>query len=57
MHISLADSRTKGFVKWADAHDPERLGEATARAPENDVVAALDLDRGATMPAEQPRRP
>jgi len=53
MYISLADSRAKGFVKWADAHQRERLGDAPARAPENGVIAALDLDRGATKGASR----
>jgi hypothetical protein len=56
MYISLADSRAQGFVKWADAHQRERLGDACAGAPKNGAVAARDLDRGATIPAEQSRR-
>jgi len=43
MYISLADSRAKGFVKWADTHQPERLGDARAGAGEGGVIAAPDL--------------
>jgi hypothetical protein len=57
MSISLADSRAKGFKKWADAHQPERLGDARTGAGEGGVIAAPDLDQGVTTPAEQPHRP
>ncbi len=58
MYISLADSRAKGFVKWADTHQPERLGDARAGAGEGGVIAAPDLAQGVTTtPAEQPHRP
>jgi hypothetical protein len=35
MDVSLADSRTKGFKKWADVHQPEKLGGARAGAGED----------------------
>jgi hypothetical protein len=58
MYISLADSRAKGFVKWADTHQPERLGDARAGAGEGGVIEAPDLAQGVTTtPAEQPHRP
>ena len=57
MYISLADSRAKGFMKWADTHQPERLGDAGAGAGEAAVIAAPALAQGATTPAEQPHRP
>jgi hypothetical protein len=57
MYISLADSRAKGFMKWADAHQPERLGDARARAGEGGVIAAPDLDHGVPTSTEQPHRP
>ena len=57
MYISLEDSRAKGFKKWADAHQPERLGDARTGAGEGGVIAASDLVQGATTPAEQPHRP
>jgi len=57
MYISLANSRAKGFMKWADAHQPERLGDARAGAGEGGVIAAADLAQGVTTPAEQPHRP
>lgn len=57
MYISLVDSCAKGFKKWADIHQPEKLGGARARADEGTVIAALDLDQEVTAPAEQPHRP
>ena len=57
MYISLADSRAKGFVKWADTHQPERLGDARAGAGEGGVIAAPDPAQGVTTPVEQPHRP
>ena len=56
MSISLADSRAKGFKKWSDAHQPERLGDARTGAGEGGVIAAPDL-AGVTMSAEQSHRP
>ena len=57
MYISLADSRAKGFKKWADVHQPEKLGGARAGAGESGVIAAPDLAQEGTTPAEQPHRP
>jgi hypothetical protein len=57
MYISLEDSRAKGFKKWADAHQPERLSDARIGAGEGGVIAAPDLAQGVTTPAEQPHRP
>ncbi len=57
MYISLEDSRANGFRKWADAHQPERLGDARIGAGEGGVIAAPDLAQGVTTPAEQPHRP
>jgi hypothetical protein len=57
MYVSLADSRAKGFEKWADVHQPEKLGGARAGAGEGGVIAAPDLAEGVTTPAEQPHRP
>jgi hypothetical protein len=57
MYISLADSRAKGLMKWADTHQPERLGDARASAGEGGVIAAPDLDQGVPTPTEQPHRP
>jgi hypothetical protein len=48
MYVSLADSRANGFVKWADAHQPEKLGDARDGAGEGGVIAARVL--GATTP-------
>ena len=57
MYISLEDSRAKGFMKWADALQPERLGDARIGAGEGGVIAAPDLAQGVTTPAEQRHRP
>ena len=57
MSISLADSRAKGFKKWADVHQPKKLGGARAGAGEGGVIAARDLAQGLMTPAEQPHRP
>jgi len=51
MYISLADSRAKGFKKWADAHQQKKLGDARTEA-EDGVIAAPDLDEEAATPAE-----
>jgi hypothetical protein len=53
MYVSLADSRAKGFKKWADVHQPEKLGGARAGASEGGVIAAPDLAQGVSTPAEQ----
>jgi hypothetical protein len=55
MYIPLADSRAKGFKKWADIHQPEKLGGARAGAREDGVIAP-DLAQGVTTQAEQPHR-
>ena len=56
MYVSLADIRAKGFKKWADVHQPEKLGSAHAGAGEGGVIAAPDL-AGVMMSAEQSHRP
>ncbi len=57
MYISLADSRTNGFVKWAETYQPEKLGGAPERAGEDGVIPAPPLAQGATTLAEQLHRP
>jgi len=37
-------------VKWADAHQPEKLGDARDGAGEGGVIAARVLAQGATTP-------
>jgi len=44
MYISLGDSRTKGFKKWSDAHQPEIKNDV--RAGEGYGVVATDPDLG-----------
>jgi hypothetical protein len=41
MYISLADSRAKGFMKWADAHQPERLAPERARVASSGLRISL----------------
>jgi hypothetical protein len=55
MGISM-NSRTSGFRKWSEAHDPKIAG-ARAAAGEAAVVSAPELDQGLTTPEEQPHRP
>ena len=55
MGISM-NSRTSGFRKWSEAHDP-KIVTARAAAGEDAVVAAPDLDIGLMTPEEQPHRP
>ena len=43
MYISLAESRAKGFIKWANTYQPERRRDARAGANEDNVIAASDL--------------
>jgi len=52
MYISLADSRAKGFKKWSDAHQQEKLGDARTGAAEDGVIAAPELDEEAATPGE-----
>jgi hypothetical protein len=52
MYISLAESRTKGFVRWADAHERQKVSEARAGAGADRDTAAPDLDQGRTMPPQ-----
>ena len=46
MYISLADSRANGFVRWADAFQPEKLGDARDGAGEGGAMAARALAQG-----------
>jgi hypothetical protein len=51
---SSMNSRTSGFRKWADAHDP-RIGGA--RTVAGDAAAIPVPDQPVTTPEEQPHRP
>jgi hypothetical protein len=55
MGISM-NSRTSGFRKWSEAHDPKIAG-ARAVAGEAAVISAPELDQGVTTPEEQSHRP
>lgn len=54
MYISLAESRAKGFVRWADAHKRERVGDTRTGAGADRDIAAPDLDQGRTTPPQAP---
>jgi hypothetical protein len=55
MGISM-NSRTSGFRKWSEAHDPKIAG-ARAVAVEAAVISAPEPDQGVMTPEEQPYRP
>jgi len=55
MGISM-NSRTSGFRKWSEAHDP-KIADARAVAVEAAVISASELDQGVMTPEEQPHRP
>ena len=57
MFISLADSRNRGFLKWADTHEPNGAREACAVADEETIIAAADIADGVTAYPEHPHRP
>ena len=54
MYISLNDSRTKGFRKWADTHQPQQDGKAGSDDGSAAVVVPVPDD---AVPTEQPHRP
>ena len=53
MYISLADSCSKGFRKWADAHQPDDSSNRHGSA----AVVTTDPVDVAITPPEQPHRP
>jgi hypothetical protein len=55
MGISM-NSRTSGFRKWSEAHDP-KIANARAVAVEAAVISAPELDQGVTTQKEQSHRP
>jgi hypothetical protein len=55
MEISI-NSRTGGFRKWADAHDP-RITATPTVADDAAVISATDPDQPVTATEEQPHRP
>ena len=55
MGISM-NSRTGGFRKWSEAHDPKFVG-ARAAAGEAADIRAPEPDQEATPPKDQPHRP
>jgi hypothetical protein len=55
MGISM-NSRTSGFRKWADAHDP-KIADVRALAGDAAATSDPDPDQRVTAPEEQPYRP
>jgi hypothetical protein len=55
MGISMR-SRTSGFRKWSEAHDP-KIPDARAVAGEAAVIPVPALDQPIMTPEEQPHRP
>jgi hypothetical protein len=53
MYISLADSRIRGFVKWADTHEPKESHNACPAANGHSSVAAMELADEAMSLSEQ----
>jgi hypothetical protein len=52
MYISLAESRAKGFVRWAGAHERQKVSDTRAGAGADHDIAAPDLDQGRTTPPQ-----
>jgi hypothetical protein len=55
MGISI-NSRTSGFRKWANAHDPRIAGAPTV-TDDAAIISATDPDQPVTAPEEQLHRP
>ena len=56
MGISM-NSRTSGFRKWSEAHDPKIVAARAVPGKDAAVAAAPDLDIGLMTPEGQPHRP
>ncbi len=52
MYISVAESRAKGFLRWADAHEPEKIADTRAKVKSDGVVATPDLE-GISVPSQR----
>jgi hypothetical protein len=55
MYISLADSCSRGFRKWADAHQPDDGNNPQVGGSAAGVIA--DPGDAVMTPSEQPHRP
>ena len=55
MGISI-NSRTSGFRKWSETHDP-KITAARAVAGAAAVIPAPELDQTVTTPEVEPHRP
>lgn len=53
MYISLADSLTKGFRKWADAHPPDGKGDDHAGRGDAAIIADWDVEGMVATPPER----
>ena len=57
MYISLADSLTKGFRKWADAHPPDSQVDDHAGRGDAAIIADPDVEGAVVTPPEQAHCP
>ena len=57
MYISLKDSCSKGFKKWADAHQPEIKNDRGAREGNGLAAAGPDQDNLVMTSPDRPHRP
>jgi hypothetical protein len=57
MYISLKDSCTKGFKKWADAYPPETKNDFRASGGNGVAAAIPDHDHVVMTSPERPHRP
>ena len=57
MYISLTDSLTKGFRKWADTHQPDGKIDDHAGGGEAAIIADSDVDGVVLAPPEQAHCP
>ncbi len=53
MYISLKDSCSTGFNKWADVHQPEIKKDVLAEGGDQVVTADPGLDKRLVMPPER----
>ena len=56
MGISI-NSKTSGFRKWAEIHQPSKIDKARIGASEGSVIAATDVDHDGKTHDQQPHRP
>jgi hypothetical protein len=57
MYISVEDSCTKGFRKWADVYQPEINEDVRADEVDPEVDVDYDFDNRVMSSADRPHRP